>query len=147
MIGCFPIMKYVYILVLFVFAFLCWFNPALEVAGFSGVFVVQTLFTSIVFLDIMNDVNRNNKTLEFSMLQNLYGRVMRYYKIPLYWILIPGAFLPFVSSFIMMITTTSLYQKFQKIKLSRDSEWYTNIYKTLYKHNNKTTRQPQKRTN
>jgi len=132
MIGCFPIVKYLYILVLFVFAFLCWFNPALEIAGFSGVFVIQTLFTSILFLDIVNDVNRNSKTLTFSMLQNLYVLNVRTYKIPLYWILIPGALLPFISSFIMMITTTSLYRKFQKIKLARDSEWYTNIYKNLY---------------
>ena len=132
MIGCFPIVKYIYILVLFVFAFISWYMPSLEIVGFSSVFVIQTLFTSVVFLDIMNDSSRNEKNLEFTMLVNLIKRTEKKYSIPLYWVLLLGSILPFISSVIMMITTTLLFQKYKKIKMDRDSQWYSNIYKNIY---------------
>jgi hypothetical protein len=132
MIGCFPIVKYIFIVVLFIFSFICWYKPELEIVGFSSVFVVQTLFTSILFLDIMNDSGRINKTLKFATLQSMFAKETTPHEIPLYWILVTGSFLQFVSSFIMMITTSSLYKKFQKIKLSSDSEFYSNLYKILY---------------
>jgi len=132
MADCFPLIKYIYVFVLFIFGFIGWNNPTLEIIGYSGVFVTQCIFTMLLLIDISNDSGRASKTLDFTLLQSVYSRITSTYKIPLYLVLLVGIFLQFTSSFLMMITTSTLYRKYQKIKMSRDSQYFSNIYKILF---------------
>jgi hypothetical protein len=115
MADCFPLIKYIYVFVLFIFGFIGWNNPALEIIGYSGVFVTQCIFTILLLIDISNDTGRASKTLDFTLLQSVYSRITSTYKIPLYLVLLVGIFLQFTCSFLMMITTSTLYRKYQKI--------------------------------
>ena len=132
MADCFPLIKYIYVFVLFIFGFIGWNNPALEIIGYSGVFVTQCIFTILLLIDISNDTGRASKTLDFTLLQSVYSRITSTYKIPLYLVLLVGIFLQFTCSFLMMITTSTLYRKYQKIKMSGDSQYFSNIYKILF---------------
>ena len=124
MANCFPFIKYWYIIILFVFAFICAYNSTIEIVGFGTIFVLQTLFTLLLTNDILKDSNSHLKVLQTSN--------ESWSSIPIWWILFAGLGMQFASSLLILTTTLFLYNKFQTIRLSHDNRWRLNAYKLIF---------------
>jgi hypothetical protein len=127
---CFPFIKYWYLLVLFIFSFVCLYKTSIEIVGFGSLIAVQSLFTAFLFYDILNDGARSTKTLHIPL--SIFKTGMTDLQIPFWWILVAGASLQFTSAMLMIITCAFLYKKFQSIKLSRDMRIRVQNYKGIF---------------
>ena len=128
---CFPFIKYIYISCLLITAIMCTYNEATEIIGYSCIFVLQTVFTIAVILDIIEDGNRDNKILYFPNIPNGLG-IITETKIPIWWFLVSGSILQFVSSLLTIITASYLYKRFNKLRISLQNRWYLSSYRTSY---------------
>jgi hypothetical protein len=121
----FPFIYYLYIFILFIFAFICWFNPTIEILGFGSVFVMQTLYMLFLGLDIMNNTGR---TKPFITIPFKVGVLF----LPIYWVLLIGSVLTFVSMLMMMIAVAYVYKKHQTIQVSRYNRLLLDRYKIIF---------------
>ena len=128
---CFPFIKYLYLSCLFITAFMSTYNETTEMIGYSCVFVLQIVFTIAVALDIIEDGNRNAKILYFPNIPNNLG-IITETKIPIWWFIIAGSILQFVSSLITVITSSYLYKRFNSLRMSRQNRRYLSSYRTSY---------------
>jgi len=121
----FPFVKYVFLSILFFFSFICLYTGKLEVYGFGSAFVLQTLFTIMIFMDIMkNPLDRANRVLTFPSFVSQTTNL----KIPFFLALVVATSLQFASATMMMITMTSIYKRYHEIRLSRDNRTRVNTY-------------------
>lgn len=120
-------MKYWYVCVLFILSFLCLYSPSIEIVGFGSIFTIQTLFTIILYFDILKDTNRSDKALHIQ-----FSRIYPDLTIPFWWILVAGASLQFASVMLMIITTAFLYKKFKSINVSRDMRYRIQNFKGIF---------------
>ena len=128
---CFPFIKYLYVFILFIFSFICIFNQNIEIIGFGSMFVVQTIYTIMLFMEIYSDPNRGAKSITIPLLKTPYIN-MSEIEIPIFWILIAGISLQFTSITLMIMTCSYLYKKYQSIQLSRDNRWSAQTYKKIF---------------
>ena len=127
---CFPFMKYVYIAILFIFVFLCLFNPHLTILGFGGLFGVQTIFTLLVCFDVFMDNNRGLKSLVMQIPENNYlpSQTILF---PLWFVIIPSVIMQFISSLMMVMTYSYLKKNKKEPNISRSNEMKINNYKLM----------------
>lgn len=134
--NCIPFIKYIYIFILFIFSWICLFNPALENIGFGSLTVVQSAYTALISLEVLRDINRNEKALVVPIAPppfvNKLITLPKIYEIPLWWVLIPSSILCWVSTILMVITTQFLWKQNQNLNLSRDVRWKFQVYKTMF---------------
>ena len=84
--------KYVLLMILFIFSFYCMFSPVIDIYGFGSFFVVQTIFAMFVLIDMSQDDAGNTKVLL------LRKDSKTNYELPFSWILLPVACLEFLAS-------------------------------------------------
>ncbi len=115
--------KYFYILLMFMVAFISIYNT--EAIGFGLLLAVQTLFTIVLIIDIFKDLSRSNKSLIIEFTNNNVS-------IPLYWFLLPGIILQFAASLMTMMYSNYLQKKYNRVKLNRDLRWDMDRYKWMF---------------
>jgi hypothetical protein len=128
---CFPFIKYIYISCFFIVAFMATYSDATEMIGYSCIFVLQTLFTIAMFLDVSKDPGKSNKVLYFPEIKNNLG-LKTDAAIPIWWILFIGGGLQFAAALLTMITAAYLYKRFQTLRMSHDNRWRLSTYKIVY---------------
>jgi len=128
---CFPFIKYIFLSCLFIVAFIATYNQQTAIIGYASIFVLQTILSVAIFLDIIKDSGRSMKSLYFPNIPNSIG-VQTEISVPIWWILIIGGGLQFVAALLTIITCSYLYKRFRSIKISRDNNWRLSIYRTLY---------------
>ncbi len=125
----FPFIYYLYIFILFIFAFVCWFNPTIEILGFGSVFVMQTIYTLFLGIDILNNTNRAKSVISIPFTENMGLGAISF---PIYWMLLIGTIPNFVSILMMMIAVAYVYKKHQTIQISRENRLLLTRYKVIF---------------
>jgi hypothetical protein len=120
-----PFIYYLYIFILFIFAFICWFNPTIEILGFGSVFVMQTLYMLFLGLDIMNNTGRAKTVVSIPFSAGAIS-------FPIYWVLLTGSILTFVSMLMMIIAVAYVYKKHQAIQVSHYNRLLLDRYKIIF---------------
>lgn len=128
----FPFVKYVFLSVLFVLSFISLYTEKLEVYGFGSAFILETLLAIMVFMDIIqNPLDRAKNVITFPSFPNPVAPVPSL-TIPFFWTLIIAVSLQFVSATMMMISMTSIYKRYNDMRLSRDNRSRVNTYKWMF---------------
>ena len=121
---CAPGIKYCLLMILFSFSFICLYSPAIDIYGFGSFFVLQTIFTLFVFIDLSQDENKFSKVL------SVFEKSP--FKIPLSWILFLGASFEFLAAFFMILTTNTIYKQFKAVQMSSDHQWRLTFIKHTF---------------
>jgi hypothetical protein len=103
------------------------YTPPIDVYGFGSFFVLQTLFSMFIFIDLTQDANRYTKVLSVAV-----DPRMSNVKIPFSWILFFGACFEFLASFFMILTTNTVYKRFNALKMSSEHQWRLNFMKHTF---------------
>lgn len=127
--SCIPFIKYIYILILFIFSWVCLFHPSMELIGFGSLVVIQSAYMTFLGLEIMRDPNRNEKAI---VIPQAPVKNPRLYTIPLWWILIPSTIFYWISSILMIITTQTLWKNTQSLNLSPEFRGKIQYYKITF---------------
>jgi len=131
--SCFPFIKYWYILILFILAFICLFIQSIEIYGFGSAFAIQAVYSIFLLSDIISDNNRAEKALRIPIMQLPYiNTPPTSINLPIFWVLLAGVALQFTSALLMLIACLFLYKKYQAIKVSRENRWYIQAYKKMF---------------
>lgn len=125
----FPFIYYLYIFILFIFAFICWFNPTIEIIGFGSVFVMQTLYMLFLGIDILNNTGRATSVVSIPFTKKMNMNAISF---PIYWVLLVGSILTFVSMLMMTIAVAYVYKKYQYIQVSRYNRLLLDRYKVIF---------------
>jgi hypothetical protein len=113
--------KYMLLLILFVFSFICMFSPVIDIYGFGSFFVLQTVLAFFVLIDVTQDEFGFKKVLS----------VMAF-AIPFSWILVVGAGLEFLAAFFMIVTTNAVFKRFRGLAMSSENQWRLDFVKITF---------------
>jgi len=116
-------LKYIFVFILFIFTWVCFYNPALETIGFGSLVTVQTVFTLFILFDIRNDDARSGHAVTIPKWN---------YSIPLWWVLVPASILYLTSTTLMAITVRFLWKQVHGLHLSQTMRQNFNIYKGTF---------------
>jgi hypothetical protein len=104
----FPFAKYLLLTLLFIFAYMALYTEKIEVYGFGSSFALQTLFTIMVFMDILKDPFKTYPVISIPSIPNTLIKIPDL-KITFYWIILIGTALQFIASTIMMVIASNIY--------------------------------------
>jgi len=105
MASCFPFMKYIFLLTLFIICFLLMYNPDIEYLGLGLFFLVNLLYSAMIGIDLSSMF-----TQAYSGNENMTTR----WGLILAGILLIALCMNFASSILTMMTLSNLYYKFGK---------------------------------
>jgi|LauGreDrversion4_1035100.scaffolds.fasta_scaffold25032_4 hypothetical protein len=126
----YPIIKYIFLFIFYIFTFVCMFSDDLEIIGFVSAFVVQTIYTIALCFDIFTDQNRNNKLLTFPSVAKKYlGREM---SIPLYWFFMPLIIIQYREMLNAVLMLQESYKRWGKLRISRDNRIRLDQFKSVF---------------
>jgi hypothetical protein len=131
MVDCYPIIKYLFLALLYLYAFICIYIPPLETIGFYSLFSIQLAFSVALVFDMINDKLRIFKVL---LLDGPVAatQVFNSIGVKLWWILIAGLALQLTSITLMLITVVFLEKKFNNLRLSRDNRRRFDYFKIFF---------------
>ena len=124
-------MKYFFLLIFYCILFVGIYNDLSDTISFGFITALQSLFLVIFIFQLMNDSNINLRSLNINIPKTKYTPEDNIY-IPLYLIILPALILQLVSSVFITILANKLKDKYGKIKLTRDNQWFLNIYKVMF---------------
>lgn len=127
----FPFAKYLLLTLLFIFAYVALYTEKIEVYGFGSSFALQTLFTIMVFMDILKDPFKTYAVISIPSIPNTLVKIPDL-KITFYWIILIGTALQFIASTIMMVIASNIYKRYGEIRISRDNRQIFDRYKWMY---------------
>jgi len=125
----YPIIKYIFLLILYIFAFFCAYSEQIEITGLVSLFILQSIFTMCLLFDIFSDKNRNLKVLTLPTSSKIYSNEM---SIPLFWFIIPIIGLQFREMLTIVVEINRSYKTYGSIKISRDNRVRLNRFKLLF---------------
>jgi hypothetical protein len=125
----YPIIKYIFLFILYIFSFICVYSPQIEIAGFVSIFVIQIIYTICLLFDIFSDKTRNTKVLTMPSNSTLKSNELSF---PLYWFILPVAGLQFREMITLIIMINQSYKKYGNIKISRDNRGRLEQFKLLF---------------
>ena len=125
----FPFIQYIYIFILFIFAFISWFNPTIEIIGFGSVFVMQTVYTFFLAMDIISNADRGKSVIKIPFAEKMKGIPSSF---PIYWMLLIGTIPNLVSILMLMIAISYIYKRHQSIQISRNDRLLLTRYKIMF---------------
>lgn len=124
--ACAPWVKYCLLMILFLISFLCFYSPPTDIYGFGSFFVLQTIFSMFICIDLTQDDEKYLKVLSVSVDKN------RGLHIPLSWVLFLGACLEFLAAFFMVLTTNAVYKRFRALQMSSSNQWKLDFMKHTF---------------
>lgn len=89
-----PFIKYIFLAVLFLFAFIAVFSEKLELVGFGSIFTISVFYLFCLFFDIYKDKERSLKTFSFPAVKLGYTEISEI-SLPLFGIITPLALINF----------------------------------------------------
>jgi hypothetical protein len=89
-----PFIKYIFLAVLFLFAFIAVFSEKLELVGFGSIFTISIFYLFCLFFDIYKDKERSLKTFSFPAVKLGYTEISEI-SLPLFGIITPLALINF----------------------------------------------------
>jgi hypothetical protein len=124
--------KYVFLLVLFIFAFVCLFTPSIAIYGFGTFFVMQSILSFFVFIDVTQDDEVAKKTLTVDVANGKSPVNIPAFKLPLSWILSSGALMEFVAGLFMIMSMSTVYKRFHALPMSSENQWRLDFVKYTF---------------
>lgn len=124
--SCAPWVKYCLLFVLFIFSFIYFYTPNMDIYGFGSFFVLQTMFSMLILIDLTQDDEKYLKVLTVSVDKN------RGISIPLSWVLFLGTCLEFLAAFFMVLTTNAVYKRFNSLQMSSENQWRLDFMKHTF---------------
>jgi hypothetical protein len=124
--------KYVFLLVLFIFAFVCLFTPSIAIYGFGTFFVMQSILSFFVFIDVTQDDEVSKKTLTVDVANGKSPVNIPAFKLPLSWILSSGALMEFVAGLFMIMSMSTVYKRFHALPMSSENQWRLDFVKYTF---------------
>jgi hypothetical protein len=125
----YPIIKYIFLLILYIFAFFCAYSEQIETTGLVSIFIIQCIFTICLLFDIFSDKNRNLKVLTLPSSSKLYSNEM---SIPIFWFIIPIIGLQFREILTIVLEINKANKTYGSIKISRDNRVRLDRFKFLF---------------
>lgn len=125
----YPIIKYIFLLILYIFAFLCAYSEQIEITGMVSIFILHCIFTICLLFDIFSDKNRNLKVLTLPSSSKIYSNEI---SIPLFWFIIPIIGLQFREILTIVLEINKSYKTYGAIKISRDNRVRLDRFKLLF---------------
>lgn len=124
--------KYVFLLVLFIFAFVCLFTPSIAIYGFGTFFVMQAILSFFVFIDVTQDDEVAKKTLTVDVANGKSPVNIPAFKLPLSWVLSSGALMEFVAGLFMIMSMSAVYKRFHSLPMSAENQWRLDFVKYTF---------------
>ena len=125
----YPIIKYIFLLILFIFSFICAYSEQIEITGFVSILIVHVVFSLCIAFDIISDKNRNLKSL---ILPSTSTKISNEISIPLYLFMFPIIALQFREILTVVLEIQKSYKIYGSIKISRDNRVRLNRFKLLF---------------
>lgn len=125
----YPIIKYIFLLILYIFAFISAYSERIETTGIVSIFIIQSIFTLCLLFDIFSDKNRNLKVLTLPSSSKIYSNEI---SIPLFWLIIPIIGLQFREILTIILEINKSYKTYGAIKISRDNRVRLDRFKLLF---------------
>jgi len=125
----YPIIKYIFLLILYIFAYFCVYSEQIETTGFVSIFIIQSIFTICLLFDIFSDKNRNLKVLTLPSSSKIYSNEM---SIPIFWFILPIIGLQFREILTIVIEINRANKTYGSIKISRDNRVRLDRFKLLF---------------
>ena len=116
-----PVIKYVYIAILYIFVFLALYTPHMQSIGYGSFFGLQMIFTVIYLFELFMDASRDNKVIAMDIPASRYMGAYSL-NLPYWWILVPSFGLQFGSSLLMTMTWSYLSKRDVTVPLSKHNE-------------------------
>jgi len=130
MADCYPFIKYVYVSILFIFAFLALFSQHMQSIGFGALVGLNAIYTILVLFDIFTDGKRDDKALVMEIPTSKY--MMGYnITLPYWWILVPCVAMQFAATLLMSMTWNYLSKRADQVQLSRSNEIKVSNFKVI----------------
>jgi len=122
--ACAPWVKYCLLMILFLFSFILFYSPPSDIYGFGSFFVLQTIFSLFICIDLTQDDNKYLKVVSVDKNRGV--------NIPLSWVLFFGACVEFLAAFFMVLTTNAVYKRFRALQMSSSNQWKLNFIKHTF---------------
>jgi len=101
----------------------------MEILGFGSLFVVQSIYSLFLIIDIANNSNRADVRITVPFVKPLFPGGLYF---PIYMILLLGSVVQFISVLLITISVAYVYKKRQTIQLSYDSRVLLDRYKVIF---------------
>jgi len=126
----YPVIKYIFLFIFYIFTFVCMFSGDLEMTGFVSAFVVQSIYTVVLCFDIFTDQNKNNKLLTFPSVAKKYlGREI---SIPLYWFFMPLIIIQYRQMLDAVLILQQSHKRWGELRISRDNRIRLDQFKGIF---------------
>lgn len=124
-------MKYFFLLIIYCVLFITMYSGTTETTSFGFMTGIQTLYVVLFIFQLFKDNNITSRALtikfpktRFSVEDNIY--------IPLFWVILPGIIMQLMSSIYVTIMSSTLQEKYGRVKLTRDNRWNLNMFKWMF---------------
>lgn len=125
----YPIIKYLFLFILYIFAYFCVYSEQIETTGFVSIFIIQCIFTICILFDVFSDKNRNLKVLTLPSSYKLYSNEI---SIPIFWFILPIVGLQFREILTIVLEINRLNKTYGFLKMSRDNRLRLDRFKILF---------------
>ena len=125
----YPSIKYTFLLILYIFAFISAYSEQIEITGITSILIIQSIFTICLLFDIFSDKNRNMKVLTLPSSSKTYSNEI---SIPIFWFIIPIIGLQFREILTIVLEINKSYKTYGAIKISRDNRVRLDRFKLLF---------------
>lgn len=115
-----PFIKYIFLAVLFLFAFIAAFSEKLEIIGFGSIFATQVFYLFCLFFDIYKDKERSLKTFSFPSVKVGYTEISEI-NLPLFVIITPLVLINFRNISSLGLSVWRNVSKYGYLRISKDN--------------------------
>ena len=122
--------KYIYLIILFIFAFVCFYSERLEIIGFGSTFLVNTILIICIMFDIYKDKERGRKLFIIPSIK-ISGVEVSEISCPLYLLIIPLCLMQMRVVCLLSLNIWSNISKYGFLKISRDNRYRVQTEKLL----------------
>ena len=126
----YPFVKYIFLIILFIFTFICLYSQRLEIMGYGALFTVHAFFILSLLFDIYKDKERARKV--FSLPSVKSGNIeIPEMSIPLYILIIPICLFQVRIVTLLCLNVWAIVSKYGFFRISRDNRYRIETVKTL----------------
>jgi hypothetical protein len=126
----YPFIKYIFLFILFIFAFICLYSSRLEIIGFGSLFTIHVFFILSLIFDIYKDKERARKVFSLPSIKS-GGVEIPEISIPIYLLIIPISLLQIRIVTLLCLNVWAIVEKQGFFRISRDNRYRIETIKTL----------------
>lgn len=126
----YPFIKYIFLIILFIFTFICLYSSGLEIIGYGALFTVHIFFIMSLLFDIYKDKDRARKA--FSLPSVKTGNIeIPEISVPLYLLIIPICLFQVRIVTLLCLNVWAIVTKYGFFRISRDNRYNVEAVKTM----------------